>query len=56
MFGCRNSEFFEKKRNFQIHEIFAKKFGKKFGNLNFEKKFGYYSKVYINFKIFEKST
>jgi len=35
--------------------IFAKNFGKKFGNLSSEKKFGYYSKMYVNFENFEKS-
>jgi hypothetical protein len=42
MFGCWSSEFFWKKQNFQTRKIFAKKFGKKFGNLSLEKS------LYIN--------
>jgi len=34
LFGCRS---FGKNRNFRTREIFAKKFGKKFGNLSLEK-------------------
>jgi len=37
MFGFRSSEIFGKNQNFRTRGIFAKKFGKKFGNLSSEK-------------------
>ena len=37
MFGFEVRKFFGKKRNFRTRGIFAKKFGKKFGNLSSEK-------------------
>ncbi len=49
MFGCQSLEIFWEKTEFSNSRNFRKKVQKKFG-----KKFGYYSKMYVNFKFFEK--
>ncbi len=53
-------KFFGKKQNFQTREIFElakflRKSSEKVRKFKFRKKFGYYSKIYVNFENFEKS-
>jgi hypothetical protein len=55
MFGFRSSEIFWKKPEFPNFGNFCEKVRKKVRKFKFGKKFGNYSKMYVNFQNFEKS-
>jgi len=52
-FGCQSSEFFGKKLKFSKSRNFREKVWKKVQKFKFGKKFGYYSKMYVNFENIE---
>jgi len=54
MFGFPSSEIFRKKTEFLNLRNFREKVRKKVRKFKFGKKFGNYSKMYINFENFEK--
>jgi len=54
-FGCQSTEFFRKKPEFSNSQNFCEKVQKKVWKFKFGKKFGYYSKMYGNFKKSMKS-
>jgi len=53
-FGCRSSEIFRKKTEFLNSQNCCEKVWKKVQKFKFGKKFGNYSKMYVNFKNFKK--
>jgi len=54
-FGCQSSKIFRKKTEFSNSQNFREKVWKKVRKFKFRKKFGNYSKMYVNFGNFEKS-